>query len=130
MAARRVLEHAPGRIEIETEPVEAEIYVDGQKMADRSPMFLDASPGSYKVLVRSAGYEPQERVLQMKARAQDVEAFVLAPKPPPKAPTPPRPRAVARTGAAAARTTAPAAATINGVTFIDFKKAAAEQRAR
>jgi serine/threonine protein kinase len=127
---RRALEHAPGRIEIETEPVEAEIYVDGQKMADRSPLFLDASPGSYKVLVRSTGYEPQERVLQMRARAQDVAAFVLAPLPQPKAPPPPRPRAVASTGAAAARKSAPAAATINGVTFIDFKKAAAEQRAR
>jgi tRNA A-37 threonylcarbamoyl transferase component Bud32 len=130
VVARRALEHAPGRIEIETAPVEAEIYVDGQKMAERSPMFLDASPGSYKVLVRRAGYEPQERLLQMRARAHDVAAFVLMPLPQPKAPPPSRPRAVASTGAAAARKTAPAAATINGVTFIDFKKAAAEQRAR
>ena len=37
-----------------TEPVDAEIFIDGQKMADRSPMFLDASPGSYSVIVCAA----------------------------------------------------------------------------
>ena len=81
--ARHAIEHAPGRIEIETEPLEAEIYVDGQKMADRSPMFLDASPGSYTVLVRSPGYAPLQRVLVMKPRALDVEPFVLRALPQP-----------------------------------------------
>jgi tRNA A-37 threonylcarbamoyl transferase component Bud32 len=132
--ARHALRHAPGRIEIETEPIEAEIFVDGQKMADRSPMFLDASPGSYRVLVRSPGYEPQERVLVMKARAQDVAAFALTALPQSKAPPPPRPRPSAGANgggaAAAAARKRPAASTIDGVTFIDFKKAAAEQRGR
>ena len=32
---RHAMQNAPGRIEIETEPTEAEIYIDGQKMADR-----------------------------------------------------------------------------------------------
>ncbi|HVU49991.1 MAG TPA: serine/threonine-protein kinase, partial [Polyangia bacterium] len=82
---RHALENAPGRIEIETEPTEAEIYIDGQKMADRSPMFLDASPGTYKLVVRSPGYEPVERVLQMKPRAQDVVALALVPLAQPKA---------------------------------------------
>ena len=125
--ARHAVLQAPGRIEIETEPLEAEIYVDGQKMADRSPMFLDASPGSYTVLVRSPGYAPLQRVLEMKPRAQDVAPFVLTPLAQPKAAaaTPPRPRS---SGLAAHKK--PAAPAVNGVTFIDFKKAADEQRAR
>jgi serine/threonine protein kinase len=127
--ARHAVLHAPGRIEIETEPLEAEIFVDGQKMADRSPMFLDASPGSYTVLVRSPGFEPQERVLEMKPHAQEVVPFVLTPLPQAKAPPGPRarPGAFASGGGAAARKKA--APALNGVTFIDFKKAAAEQRA-
>jgi tRNA A-37 threonylcarbamoyl transferase component Bud32 len=131
LVGRHAVQHAPGRIEIETEPLEAEIFVDGQKMADRSPMFLDASPGSYKVLVRSPGYETQERVLVMKAGAQDVAAFALKALPMPKAPPRPRPSAVA-SGAAAAphKKPQPAGAAVDGVTFIDFKKAAADQRAR
>jgi serine/threonine protein kinase len=131
---RQALKHAPGRIEIETEPLEAEIWVDGQKMADRSPMFLDASPGSYTVVVRSPGYAPQQRVLEMRPRAQDVAAFVLTPLSPPQEaaarPATPRarPSAVASGGAAAAaHKRPPAASTIDGVTFIDFKKASAGQ---
>ena len=123
--ARHALLQAPGRIEIETEPLEAEIYVDGQKMADRSPMFLDASPGSYTVLVRSPGYAPLQRVLEMKPRAQDVAPFVLTPLAQAKAAPTPRPRS---SGLAARKK--PAAHAVNGVTFIDFKKAADEQRGR
>jgi tRNA A-37 threonylcarbamoyl transferase component Bud32 len=122
--------HAPGRIEIVTEPAEAEIYIDGQKMADRSPMFLDASPGSYTVLVRSAGYEPLTRVLEMKPRAAERVPMVLTALPGYK-PPPPTPRA--RPGAAAEATPrrrAAPKAEVNGVTFIDFKKAAAEQKQR
>jgi serine/threonine-protein kinase len=129
--ARHAMLHAPGRIEIETEPVEAEIYVDGQKMADRSPMFLDASPGSYKVVVRSAGYDALERVLVMKPGAQDIAAFVLTPLPQPKAPPPARPRPVASSAAGpAAPHKKSATSGVDGVTFIDFKRAAAEQRPR
>jgi serine/threonine-protein kinase len=123
--ARHAVLRAPGRIEIETEPLEAEIYVDGQKMADRSPMFLDASPGSYTVLVRSPGYEPLQRVLEMKPRAQDVAPFVLIPLAQPKAALAPRPRS---SGVAAHKK--PAAPAVNGVTFIDFKKSADAQRGR
>jgi tRNA A-37 threonylcarbamoyl transferase component Bud32 len=132
---RKALQHAPGRIEIETQPIEAEIWVDGQKMADRSPMFLDASPGAYTVVVRSPGYEPQQRVVVMKPSAQDVAAFVLRPLAPPKdapASPPARTRASVASGGAAAtsatRKRAPAAATVDGVTFIDFKQAAAGRR--
>jgi len=132
--ARHAIQHAPGRIEIDTEPVDAEIYIDGQKMADRSPMFLDASPGPYAVLVRSPGFEPLTRVLEMKARAQDRALFALVPLPQPKAPpSPPRARpAVSAVGGGV--TFAPghkrnAAPALNGVTFIDFKKSAAQQNA-
>jgi hypothetical protein len=126
--ARHAMQNAPGRIEIETEPTEAEIYIDGQKMADRSPMFLDASPGTYRLVVRSPGYAPVERVLEMKPRGQDVVALALVPVAQPKADTPPRrPRPSA---APAARSKAPAAPAVDGVTFIDFKKSSAAQKAR
>jgi tRNA A-37 threonylcarbamoyl transferase component Bud32 len=131
--ARHAIQHAPGRIEIDTEPLDAEIYIDGQKMADRSPMFLDASPGPYTVLVRSPGFEPLTRVLEMKARGQDRALFALVPLPQPKAPPPPRPRpAVSAVGGGV--TIAPgrrrnAAPALNGVTFIDFKKSASQQNA-
>jgi hypothetical protein len=131
--ARHALLHAPGRIEIETEPLEAEIFIDGQKVADRSPMFLDASPGSYRVVVRSPGYEAQERVLVMKPGAQDIAPFVLNATAPPPAPVAaPRARASSAGTAAAAPATRRKGAlpAVNGVTFIDFKKSAAEQHAR
>jgi tRNA A-37 threonylcarbamoyl transferase component Bud32 len=129
---RRVVQSAPGRIEIETEPIEAEIFIDGQKMADRSPMFLDASPGRYRLVVRSPGYLPIERVLEMKPGAQDVVALVLVPTSPPKAAAAPPPSPRARPAAAVAppprkKAAAPA---VDGVTFIDFKQSAAGQRAR
>jgi tRNA A-37 threonylcarbamoyl transferase component Bud32 len=130
---RRAVLNAPGRIEIETEPIEAEIYIDGQKMADRSPMFLDATPGQYRLVVRSPGYLPVERVLEMKPRAQDVVALVLVPTSPPKvaAPPPPPPRPRPSGVAAAPRSRKPAAVPgVDGVTFIDFKQSAAGQRAR
>jgi len=94
-------------------------------------MFLDASPGHYRLVVRSPGYVPVERVLEMKPRAQDVVALVLVPTSPPKAAPPPpsRPRG---TAAAVAPTPRKKAATpaVDGVTFIDFKQSAAGQRAR
>jgi len=131
--ARHALLHAAGRVEIVTEPPEADIYIDGQKMADRSPMLLDASPGSYTVTVRSPGFEPLTRVLEMKPRAQERAPFVLTPLA--QSAAPPQ-SARARLGAAEngagpppARRR-PAAPAVDGVTFIDFKKAAAEQRAR
>jgi tRNA A-37 threonylcarbamoyl transferase component Bud32 len=130
--ARHALLHAPGRMEIVTEPPEAEIYIDGQKMADRSPMLLEASPGRYDVTIRSPGFEPLTRVLEMKPRAQERVPFVLTPlaqaAEPPRSP---RPRnAVANSAGPPAARHKPAAAAVDGVTFIDFKKAAAEQRAR
>jgi len=129
---RRVVQNAPGRIEIETEPIEAEIFIDGQKMADRSPMFLDASPGHYRLVVRSPGYVPVERVLEMKPRAQDVVALVLVPTSPPKvvASPPPRQRGTAAAVAPSAPRKKAGTPSVDGVTFIDFKQSAAGQRAR
>ncbi len=124
---RYMLLHAPGRLEIVTAPPEAEIYVDGQKMTDRSPMFLDASPGPYNVVVRSPGYETLTTVLVITPRGNDRVPLNLTPLPhePEAAP--------ARHAAAAAepRRKKPAPPPpVNGITFIDFKKAAADQRAR
>jgi tRNA A-37 threonylcarbamoyl transferase component Bud32 len=122
---RHAVLNADGRLELVTEPAEAEIFVDGQKMSDRSPMFLDASPGKYTVVVRSPGYETLTRVLEMKPGAAEQIPLVLTALPVPKPPPPPRPRAAAEP----AKRRAPAAPAAQGVTFIDFKKAAAEQKA-
>ncbi|HEX4406417.1 MAG TPA: serine/threonine-protein kinase [Polyangia bacterium] len=119
---RHAILHAPGRIEITTEPVDAEIFIDGQKMADRSPMFLDASPGSYSVIVRSAGFETLSQTLIMKpSDDRHVLLALTALPPPPPAPTP------AHHAASAAAPRRHAAPSVNGVTFIDFKKSAAAQ---
>ena len=120
---RHAILHAPGRIEILTEPVDAEIFIDGQKMADRSPMFLDASPGSYSVIVRSPGFETLTRTLVMKPNDAEHVVLALTPLPAPPAPPPSHRPAIAGPRRHAA---APA---VNGVTFIDFKKSAAAQNA-
>jgi hypothetical protein len=122
---RHAILHAPGRIEIVTEPVDAEIFIDGQKMADRSPMFLDASPGSYSVIVRSPGFETLTRTLVMKPSDAEQVVLALVALPAPKAP-PPSHHAPSAAATAARRHAAPA---VNGVTFIDFKKSAAAQNA-
>jgi tRNA A-37 threonylcarbamoyl transferase component Bud32 len=128
---QHTMTHAPGRIEILTDPPEAEIYIDGQKMTDRSPMFLDASPGTYKVMVRSAGYEPLEAEVVMKPRASDRVTLPLKALPLPKPPPVRRaPSAGAPSVADSRRRVITAPPGVNGVTFIDFKKSAAEQKAR
>jgi serine/threonine protein kinase len=132
---RYALLHAPGRLEIVTAPPEAEIYIDGKKMADRSPMFLDASPGPYNVVVRSPGYETLTTVLVIAPRGNERVPINLTPLPtPPKteAPAPRRASAGSSTASAPAesRRRKPAVPPVNGVTFIDFKKAAAQQPPR
>jgi serine/threonine protein kinase len=125
---RYMLLHAPGRLEIVTAPPEAEIYVDGQKMSDRSPMFLDASPGPYNVVVRSPGYETLTTVLVITPRGNERVPINLTPLPaPPKTEAPPHHAAAS---AEPKRRKPAAAPPVNGVTFIDFKKSAAEQHAR
>jgi serine/threonine protein kinase len=55
----------PGRIEIFTAPDDAEIYVDGKKLADRSPLILEAMPRLYTLVVRREGYEARSRVFTL-----------------------------------------------------------------
>jgi tRNA A-37 threonylcarbamoyl transferase component Bud32 len=127
---RHAIQHAPGRMEIVTEPSEAEIFIDGQKMADRSPLFLDASPGQYRVIVRSPGFETLVNELTMAPNANERVTLRLTALEVPKPPPPPPRRAAPAPAAADARRRQGALPAVNGVTFIDFKKAAAEQRGR
>jgi serine/threonine-protein kinase len=120
---RHAMVSAPGRLELVTEPADAEIFVDGQKMADRSPMFLDASPGRYTVVVRSPGYETLTRVVEMTPGAAGQVPLVLTALPVPKPPPAPRPRHTEPV-----KRRPPPPPPVTGVTFIDFKKAAAEQK--
>ena len=55
----------PGRIEVFTAPDDAEIFVDGKKLADRSPLILEAMPGLYTVVARREGYEARSRVFTL-----------------------------------------------------------------
>ncbi|HVZ72222.1 MAG TPA: serine/threonine-protein kinase [Polyangia bacterium] len=55
----------PGRIEIFTSPDDAEVFVDGKKLADRSPLILDAVAGLYTVVARRTGYESRSRVFTL-----------------------------------------------------------------
>ncbi|HVU50773.1 MAG TPA: serine/threonine-protein kinase, partial [Polyangia bacterium] len=51
----------PGRIEIFTSPDDAEIYVNGKKIGNRSPVILEAGAGTYTVVGRREGYEGRTR---------------------------------------------------------------------
>jgi serine/threonine-protein kinase len=57
----------PGRIEIFTTPDDAEIFVDGKRMSDRSPLILEAATGLYTVVARREGYEARSRVFTLPA---------------------------------------------------------------
>jgi serine/threonine protein kinase len=51
----------PGRIEIFTSPDDAEIYVNGKKIGDRSPVILEAAAAAYTIVARREGYEGRTR---------------------------------------------------------------------
>ncbi|HEY2731512.1 MAG TPA: serine/threonine-protein kinase [Polyangia bacterium] len=57
----------PGRIEIFTSPDDAEIYVNGKKIGDRSPVILEAAAASYTVVGRREGYEGRSRTFALPA---------------------------------------------------------------
>jgi serine/threonine protein kinase len=55
----------PGRIEIFTSPDDAEIYVNGKKVGNRSPVILEAGAGTYTVVGRRDGYEGRSRAFAL-----------------------------------------------------------------
>jgi hypothetical protein len=55
----------PGRIEIFASPDDAEIYVNGKKIGNRSPVILDAVAGTYTVVGRRDGYEGRSRAFTL-----------------------------------------------------------------
>jgi serine/threonine protein kinase len=57
----------PGRIEIFTSPDDAEIYVNGRKIGDRSPVILEAAAATYTVVGRREGYEGRSRTFALPA---------------------------------------------------------------
>src|SRR5450432_67738 len=57
----------PGRIEIFTSPEDAEIYVNGKKIGDRSPVILEAAAAAYTVVARREGYEGRSRTFTLPA---------------------------------------------------------------
>jgi serine/threonine-protein kinase len=57
----------PGRIEIFTYPDDAEIYVNGKKIGDRSPVILEAPAAAYTVVGRREGYEGRSRSFALPA---------------------------------------------------------------
>jgi tRNA A-37 threonylcarbamoyl transferase component Bud32 len=56
---------SPGRIEIFTYPDDAEIYVNGKKIGDRSPVILEAAAAAYTVVARREGYEGRTRTFTL-----------------------------------------------------------------
>jgi PEGA domain len=57
----------PGRIEIFTSPEDAEIFVNGKRIGDRSPVILEAVAASYTVVGRREGYEGRSRTFTLPA---------------------------------------------------------------
>jgi serine/threonine-protein kinase len=54
-----------GRLQVITDPPDATIYVDGRKMADRSPLQLDASAGRYRVSAHHEGCDDVSTVVDL-----------------------------------------------------------------
>jgi serine/threonine protein kinase len=57
----------PGRIEIFTSPEDAEIYINGKKVGNRSPVILQANAATYTIVVRREGYESRSRTFLLPA---------------------------------------------------------------
>jgi len=67
-ATAAVLAHKqkpPARLEIVTIPADAQIYVDGRKMADRSPAIIEGSPGWFMVSARREGCDEVSRTVDV-----------------------------------------------------------------
>ncbi|HET6280284.1 MAG TPA: serine/threonine-protein kinase [Polyangia bacterium] len=58
----------PGRLEIVTDPSDAAIYIGEAKLADHSPLLLEASPGRYTLRVVRDGYDPVYQVFEIRSR--------------------------------------------------------------
>lgn len=54
-----------GRLEVIVEPADAAIYIDGKKVADRSPMQLDATAGRYRVSAHHAGCDDMAQMVDV-----------------------------------------------------------------
>jgi serine/threonine-protein kinase len=55
----------PGRLEIVTVPADAWIYIDGRKMAERSPLMIDATAGRFNVVARREGCDDATRTVDL-----------------------------------------------------------------
>jgi hypothetical protein len=69
---------APARYAVESRPAGAEVTVDG-KVAGATPLAVDLSAGQHKVAIRSLGYEPSERTLNVESGTNGVVTVDLAP---------------------------------------------------
>lgn len=65
---------------ISSDPPEAEIFIDGIKVAE-TPLeqVLMLKPGSYEVELRKEGFKPVSRLLELRDERETMERFVLAP---------------------------------------------------
>jgi hypothetical protein len=55
----------PGRIEIFTSPDDAEIFINGKRVGDRSPVILDAPAATYTIVGRRSVYEARSRTFAL-----------------------------------------------------------------
>jgi tRNA A-37 threonylcarbamoyl transferase component Bud32 len=56
-----------GHLEITVVPADAQIYVDGQKIADRSPLALDATAGRYRITAHREGCDDVTQMVDLTA---------------------------------------------------------------
>jgi serine/threonine protein kinase len=69
IAVLHVLKTSPGHVQISTVPADADLTFNGLPVAARSPVVLDAAPGSYTLVVSRAGYLPVQRTVDVNAGA-------------------------------------------------------------
>lgn len=77
-AAQEALARAPGVITITSDPIGAEIVVDGGTPEIAPATITNVNPGFHKVLVRMTGYESVEQLVEIKgAQTRDLGSVTL-----------------------------------------------------
>jgi hypothetical protein len=91
VVAYRLLTTAPGNVQISTVPPDATLTFNGQPVAARSPLVLEAAPGRYPLVVSRPGYLTAKLQVDVTSLITSTVPVTLAPDPaaPPTAATEP-----------------------------------------
>lgn len=73
-------EHLPGRVRVEANVTNAEVFVDGENKGH--PGVLELAPGTHRLEVRAPAHQRQSKDVEVEGDTSLVVSFVLSPLPP------------------------------------------------